>query len=113
MITFDEIIKIHKQLWPDMTFEQQCNKYAEEAYEESMAPNDNEHLLELADMFIASAGVARFDYATGLTKLQETLNRCQKYNIDDLLNAVEQKMEKNKKRIWEKVDGVGYHHIDE
>ena len=113
MITFDELIKIHEQLWTDTTIDQQIAKYAEE-HEEFMNTQRNceEELFELADMVIVSSGIARFNYIEGLEYLYDAMDDLYKtqWDLQNLWHAVEEKMLANEKRKWKKVGSVGYHH---
>ena len=108
MITFDELIKEHEQLWVDTTLDQQCQKWIEE-YQEFRAETEYDKIVsEQADMVIVSAGIARFDYLQGIYHLVDSVKV---FTSPDLWDAVEKKMEKNRSRKWAKQDDVGYHHI--
>lgn len=108
--TIDTIIQWHKDTFPDATLEGQFSKFNEEKTEMMMAIGTH-RLEELADMYIVSCGIARFNYAMGLDRMLQTLNSLRNYTIQELLYAVESKMEINKKRKWQKSNGL-YHHIE-
>lgn len=110
--TIDTIIQWHKKTFPDATLEGQINKYAEET-NEFMNTDFNEDLLELADMVIVCAGIMRFNKKLGSCFLQNTYAICWEigeYDMTELWDAVEKKMEKNRKRVWKKTDAGNYHH---
>lgn len=111
-MTFDNLIAIHEILWPDTNLQQQIAKWEEENDEWMKAEFlSEEEMYEMADMIIASAGIARFDYPKGLGYLKSSLL---KHNdMSELWQAVETKMRKNMKRDWIKKEDVGYHHTEE
>lgn len=111
--TIDTIIAWHKETFPNATLDGQKEKWKEE-YKEYLYTemNTEEELFEIADMIIVSAGIARFDYWLGLDYLYETfaitykrLGRCV-----NAWEAVQKKMEINKKRKWKKTAEGTYHH---
>lgn len=110
MLTFDELSKIHAELFAETTLDQQRAKFKEEEKEyKETELNSEDGLYEIADMVIVSAGVARFNYIEGIGLLANTL--CyNEYPIDDIWQAVEKKVEKLKKRVWVKDPDVGYKH---
>lgn len=111
--TIDTIIQWQKETFPDADLEGQKQKWKEE-YKEYLYTeiNTEEELFEIADMIIVSAGIARFDYWLGLDYLYETFaityKRCGW--CVNVWEAVEKKMEKNRKRVWKKQDNGSYHH---
>lgn len=107
--TIDTIIDWHKNTFKDETLEGQFSKFNEEKTEMMMAIGTH-RLEELADMYIVSCGIARFNYAMGLDRMLQTLNSLRNYTIQELLYAVESKMEKNRKRVWIKSGEGHYHH---
>lgn len=108
MITFDELIKIHAELFPETNLKQQIEKWEEESAEFVQAlGNSEEELCEVADCVIVSAGIARFDYPMGLCYLKNSLL---KGDMFKQWQAVEKKVEKLKKRVWVKDPVVGYKH---
>lgn len=111
MITFDEIVKLHSELWPDVTLDGQLAKFDEEHNEYKQALyGTEESLYELADMIIVSAGIARFDYTYAMGLLSDMLYTAE-FSISDIWEAVEKKLEKNRNRKWGKNKEGLYHHI--
>lgn len=107
--TIDTIIKWHTETFPDATLDGQLAKFEEEYNEWYKTEFDSEEeLYETADMIIVSAGIARFDYAMGLDFLKSSLLKAN--NKSKLWQAVEKKMKKNRKRIWNKTADGQYHH---
>lgn len=110
MTTFDELSKIHAELFPETDLYQQIAKYSEEEEEYKEASDSTEDCIyELADMIIVSAGIARFDYTRGIGLLVNAIYTSE-FPIDDIWIAVEKKVEKLKKRVWVKDPDVGYKH---
>ena len=109
--TIETIIMWHRNTFPDANLDGQIRKYAEETCEFMNAYEDND-LAELADMVIVSAGIIRFNRQIGRIFLQNTYIIAAEYDKDmtDLWDAVEKKMEKNRKRVWEKIGNGTYHH---
>lgn len=108
--TIDSIITWHKKTFPDATLEGQLKKYAEETYEFMTSDSD---LPELADMVIVCAGIFRFNRKLGSRFLETTYSICWEigeYDMTELWQAVEKKMEKNRKRVWNKTGNGTYHH---
>lgn len=110
--TIDTIIQWHKNTFKDETLEGQINKYAEET-NEFMNTDGGEDLLELADMVIVCAGIMRFNKKLGSIFLQNTYIiswNIGEYDMTELWEAVQKKMETNRKRIWHKTGNGAYHH---
>ena len=109
--TMDTIIQWHKQTFPDATLDGQIIKYAEETNEFMRA--DLGDLSELADMVIVCAGIMRFAKRLGGCFLQNTYTICWEigeYDMTDLWDEVDKKMQINRKRIWQKqLDGTFHH----
>lgn len=111
-VTINTIKKWHKETFPDATLEGQLKKYTEEFWEFMEASHSND-LPELADMVIVCAGIMRFSRVLGGAFLQTTYTICWNnggYDMTELWDAVEKKMEINKKRIWNKTGNGTYHH---
>lgn len=111
--TFQTIQDWGKQTFGDnITMEGQIEKWHDERKEleetSSMTPDE---LFELADLVIVSANIMRFDFKTGFHYLAETfkLLATTKYSGEELWNAVEKKMVKNKLRVWDTTNGRGQH----
>ena len=111
MITFDELSKIHAELFPETDLKQQARKFLEEK-KEMMEATGDERIGELADMIIVASGIARFDYILAIDALFYAYEAFHLDNHDtsDLWQAVEKKVEKLKKRVWVKDPVVGYKH---
>lgn len=110
--TIDTIIKWHTETFPEATLDGQIKKWTEE-YRECLYTEEKseEELEETADMAIVSCGIARFDYTKGIQYLVRSMGRFAAYDRVDLVwQAVEKKMEKNRKRIWNKTADGQYHH---
>lgn len=111
--TIDTIIQWHRETFPDATLKDQICKYEEERKE--WLDSDCNDLSELADMFIVACGLSRFDMYTGLCALENViywLDYKSKFGMSELVEEVERKMEKNRKRTWKKQDNDSYHHIN-
>ena len=110
--TIDTIIAWHKNTFKDESLEGQINKYAEET-NEFMNTDRHGDLLELADMVIVCAGIMRFNKKLGSIFLQNTYIiswNIGEYDMTELWEAVQKKMEKNRKRVWVKSGEGHYHH---
>lgn len=113
--TIKSIIEWHEQTFPDATMEGQIEKWFDEEKEfKQTIQGTEEEIYELADLVIVSAGIMRFHYGWGLDFLARTLQYM--INADYvgtmLWEAVEYKMQINRKRKW----GIGkgnYQHIEE
>lgn len=116
-----EIIQWHKATFPQATLESQVLKWQEEFRELERANNYRSYLLELCDCIIVATAFKRYGEAGEV--LSKTFNDCLLAILDDkkenwdfdkeILNRfVKAKLEINKTRKWEFVDGV-YRHLDE
>lgn len=110
--TIKTIVEWHEKTFPDATLDGQIEKFVEEEGEY----NENPNLLELADMYIVACGISRFDSILALkyfAKVRRKLNnriwaRC---GGNDVFRAVvEDKMKKNRNRVWGK-SGDGVYHL--
>lgn len=113
--TIQTIMQWHAETFPDATLNGQLVKYEEELGEYIYAIGNEDELLELADMVIVCCGIMRFDFRTGFDCLCDTIFRLgvSKWESDELWDAVETKMEKNRKRVWNKTAEGTYHHVEE
>lgn len=108
--TIDTIIKWHTETFPDATLDGQIAKFEEEEKEYNKAPlRSEDSLFEVADMVIVSAGIARFNYVEGIRMLAYAVELAE-FSVGDIWQAVEKKMKKNRKRIWNKTADGQYHH---
>ena len=113
--TILSIAKWHEETFPDATLEGQLKKYEEERDE--FISSDFKDLSELADMFIVACGIARFDIKLGFSALLNvsfwrSFIKMQDFDKDNFVKVIEQKMEKNRKRVWTKTAEGSYHHVN-
>lgn len=113
--TIKSIIEWHEQTFPDATMEGQIEKWFDEEKEfKQTIQGTEEEIYELADLVIVSAGIMRFDYGCGFDSLARTLQYM--INADYigtmLWEAVEYKMQINRKRKWSVSKGK-FQHIEE
>lgn len=112
--SIETIIKWHRDTFPDANLDGQIEKYNEE-YDEFYSSDTAEDMIsELADMFIVVCGIARFSAMDALFYFHEVDHELGKSNISfqDLSNAIDKKMEKNRKRVWAKTQEGAYHHTN-
>ena len=106
------IAKWHQETFPDATMEDQLRKFDEEMEEYERSPSYE----ELADMFIVACGLCRFDLIVALsyfTIVATALNeRKEIYSSAIFPIKVAEKMEKNRRRTWEKTPQGNYHHTN-
>ena len=113
--TINTIIEWHKQTFPDATIEGQEQKWEDEREEwENTSSGTPDELFELADMVIVCCGIMRFDYAKGFNYLAATMDKLCVTPLDgeELWGAIENKMQINRNRKWDKGNG-SYQHIPE
>lgn len=105
------IIEWHTATFPEATLDGQKTKFEEEVAEYNAEPS----LMELADMFIVACGIARFDSVAALPYFVivfRALNDWKTVGCHFLLREViDDKMRKNRKRVWRKTAAGTYHHI--
>lgn len=108
--TIDTIIAWHKQTFPDATLDGQKAKFNEELTEYNEAVN----MQELADMFIVACGIARFNSIVALEYFAVVFKALCTWKIIGawgvLQTVVDAKMQKNRKRVWNKTAEGTYHH---
>lgn len=115
------IAQWHKDAFPDATLDGQRLKWMEEKREwkESLRPVTKDlvcgDVKELADMFIVACGLTRFSNAEAMfcfsSVVQELYSSL--FATSDLENAIDEKMEHNRARIWKKQANGSYHHVDD
>lgn len=115
------IAQWHKDMFPDVTLDGQRLKWMEEKREwkESLRPVTKDlvcgDVKELADMFIVACGLTRFSNAEAMfcfsSVVQELYSSL--FATSDLENAIDEKMEHNRARIWKKQANGSYHHVDD
>lgn len=108
--TIDTIIAWHKNTFKDANLEGQKAKFDEELAEYNEAVN----VQELADMFIVACGIARFDSVIALEYFAVVFKALASWKIlgavGVLQTVIDEKMVKNRKRIWNKIGNGTYHH---
>lgn len=102
------IIAWHTETFPHATYDGQIKKFEEELNEYLSAPTMPNKLEELADLIIVCCGIARFSTTDGLRHMAQLPFNFTRQEIDD---AVQAKMIKNRQRKWTKGDGK-YRHVD-
>lgn len=102
-----EIIEWHTKTFPDATMEGQLIKLEEEMNEFSNSETKEEKLKEAADIYIVLCGLKRWNCQIGNFVMYYSFS----YE-DDLYEAVVEKMNKNKARIWAKTTEGTYHHTN-
>lgn len=111
--TIETISRWHAETFPDVTLPGQLIKFAEEMNEFDIAMNSGQDALsELADMIIVAAGIRRFDELFASAFVQFTYMEASDAGFDmtELWDAVQYKMQKNRKRVWGKTANGTYHH---
>lgn len=103
----NEIIEWHAKTFPDATLEGQLIKLEEEINEYINSETREEKIKESADIYIVLCGLKRWDSYIGKFIIQQWFS-----GADDLYNAVVEKMNKNKARIWAKTVEGSYHHTN-
>lgn len=113
--TSKTIQKWHEESFPDVTLNGQFEKFKEELREYMAAQTDEEKLFELADMAIAvMGGIRRFDeeYAKELIFMVYEDATEDGFDMMELWDAIQKKMEINRRRKWTKKEGQ-YKHVEE
>ena len=111
--TIETITRWHSETFPDVTLPGQLIKFAEEMNEFDVAINSGQDALsELADMIIVAAGIRRFDelFASAFVEFTYMEASDAGFDMTELWDTVQKKMEKNRKRIWNKMTNGTYHH---
>lgn len=103
-----EITKWHEECFPDATMEGQLIKLEEEMNEFLNSETKEEKLKEAADIYIVLCGLKRWDSQIGKFVMYYSFS----YE-DDLYEAIVEKMNKNKARVWAKTAEGTYHHTNE
>lgn len=109
-----EIVEWSMQTFPDLTIDKQRDKLNEELKEFSEAKTSEEHLIEAADVYIVCAILAnRFDDEISKCLRVTFLSNIVSCYGEKFFEFVENKMKKNKARIWAKQEDGTYHHKEE
>lgn len=109
------IIAWHAKTFPEATLDGQIEKFLDEKVEYATAVAPEDKIEELADCFIVACGIARFNPVYGSRFLGETFNaftQNQDATIAKLQDAIDKKMQVNRKRKWGKGKG-NYQHVEE
>lgn len=108
--TIDTIIKWHEETFPDATLDGQRAKWNEEIEEYKK----DRTMQELADMFIVACGIARFDSVVALEYFSVVFYALNEWKVVGCCGVlqviIDNKMEKNRKRVWNKTGNGTYHH---
>lgn len=104
-----EIATWHRNTFPDTGLQGQKSKLNEEKREWSKSHD----IMELADIYIVSCGLLRFDGAEAMMGFHFVEEQCMLFGIfhKTLLNAVDRKMQINYHRVWKATSDGAYHHI--
>ena len=95
-----------EQVFPTLVKESQQKKLIEELVEYMKAKTEEEHIKELADIYIvASILRERFDCDLGFQAFRSIFTN----DMTAVYPAVDEKMKINRSRVWEFKNGV-YHH---
>lgn len=104
----------HEATFPNATEEAQKDKFLDEEREFLSATTPSEAMLELADMFIAAAGLTRWDIMGSVERISAVIDLAKKYNyqIAEFWAAVDYKMKINRGRTWNFENGQYQHKED-
>lgn len=105
--TIETIIQWQRETFPNATLEGQIEKFKDERKEWEQAEMHYEELWEAADMFIVACGIARFSLRIALGYFAEVENISSSYDGFD--DAINEKMEINRKRQWNFNNGQYQH----
>lgn len=110
--TIQSIIEWHTKTFPDATLAGQKAKFDEEITEYEKANTPTDIAFEMADLFIVACGIARFDNIQGMAYMALVWHAYSHSFLaqSDFENALKHKMEKNRKRVWNKTAEGTYHH---
>lgn len=110
--TIKSIIEWHTKTFPDATLAGQKAKFDEEIIEYNKAETQAEIASELADLFIVACGIARFNNIQATTYFALVWHAYSHSFIieSDFEEALNKKMAKNRKRVWNKTAEGTYHH---
>ena len=110
--TIKTIIDWSEQTFPDATLDGQLDKYYEEQQE--YLESKCKDITELADMFIVACGIARFNLVEGMYHIADVVDWFKEgdWYWKDFEKAINKKMKINRKRKWEKKEGLYKHKGD-
>lgn len=109
----NSIKRWHEKTFPDATLAGQLAKLEEEICESLKVGKKDKAALfeEIADVLIVCAGLRRFDSKIGISIENNYLNNATPDILSVIDLAIIQKMNKNRKRKWEKTEDGRFHHI--
>lgn len=109
----NSIKRWHEKTFPDATLAGQFAKLEEEICESLKVGKKDKAALfeEIADVLIVCAGLRRFDSKIGISIENNYLNNATPDILSVIDLAIIQKMNKNRKRKWEKTEDGRFHHI--
>lgn len=109
----NSIKRWHEKTFPDATLAGQLAKLEEEICESLKVGKKDKAALfeEIADVLIVCAGLRRFDSKIGISIENNYLNNATPDILLVIDLAIIQKMNKNRKRKWEKTEDGRFHHI--
>lgn len=109
----NSIKRWHEKTFPDATLAGQLAKLEEEICESLKVDKKDKAALfeEIADVLIVCAGLRRFDSKIGISIENNYLNNATPDILSVIDLAIIQKMNKNRKRKWEKTEDGRFHHI--
>lgn len=102
------IMEWHEQTFPDATIVGQIHKFNEELKEYK----ESGKISELVDMFVVACGTARFNYIIAMKyfSIVFVLLCATEIKSGDFYLMVDDKMAKNRRRVWNKTGEGVYHH---
>lgn len=112
--TVKSIIEWSEQAFPDATLDGQLRKFQDEYHEYFEAREHGERIKQLADLFIVALSICRFELDEGLYYLHQAwkIYEGSPYSLGNVCYNIQEKMETNRSRVWEKKDGQ-YQHVGE
>lgn len=109
----NSIKRWHEKTFPDVTLSGQLAKLEEEICESLKVSKKDKVAFfeEIADVLIVCAGLRRFNSKIGISIENNYLNTATPDVLSVIDLAIMQKMNKNRKRKWEKTEDGLFHHI--
>lgn len=109
----NSIKRWHEKTFPDVTLSGQLAKLEEEICESLKVSKKDKVAFfeEIADVLIVCAGLRRFNSKIGISIENNYLNTATPDVLSVIDLAIMQKMNKNRKRKWEKIEDGRFHHI--
>lgn len=111
METIQSIIQWHQETFGDkQTCRGQEKKFQDELREFERETDRTKKVIELADVFIVSCGIARFSTTTALACFSKVFELCEKnFSSVELFEAINTKMRVNRNREWNISNGSAQH----